>query len=244
MDDLKDSLGFRYLQETKFDEQTLWRKPRLVIVPAHPYKQYAEAEKFKLPTDWQMDKSLHESLQYRRSCRRYADTPLSMENLAMLLWASQGISGRAGNFFFRTAPSAGALYPVETYLSIHHVESLSPGLYHFQPAEFALEMMSKGFAGQRVAEAALGQNFMAKAGVVFIWSAILRRNFSKYGHRGLRYVMLDAGHICQNLLLAGESLGLGACPVAAFYDDQLNRLLGLDGEEESVIYLAAVGAKE
>jgi SagB-type dehydrogenase family enzyme len=244
MDDLKDSLGFRYLQETKFDEQTLWRKPRLVIAPAHPYKQYAEAEKFKLPTDWQMDKSLHESLQYRRSCRRYADTPLSMENLAMLLWASQGISGRAGNFFFRTAPSAGALYPVETYLSIHHVESLSPGLYHFQPAEFALEMMSKGFAGQRVAEAALGQNFMAKAGVVFIWSAILRRNFSKYGHRGLRYVMLDAGHICQNLLLAGESLGLGACPVAAFYDDQLNRLLGLDGEEESVIYLAAVGAKE
>ena len=133
---------------------------------------------------------------------------------------------------------------METYLSIHHVESLSPGLYHFQPAEFALEMMSKGFAGQRVAEAALGQNFMAKAGVVFIWSAILRRNFSKYGHRGLRYVMLDAGHICQNLLLAGESLGLGACPVAAFYDDQLNRLLGLDGEEESVIYLAAVGAKE
>ena len=244
MDDLKDSLGFRYLQETKFDEQTLWRKPRLVIAPAHPYKQYAEAEKFKLPTDWQMDKSLYESLQYRRSCRRYADTPLSMENLAMLLWASQGISGRAGNFFFRTAPSAGALYPVETYLSIHHVESLSPGLYHFQPAEFALEMMSKGFAGQRVAEAALGQNFMAKAGVVFIWSAILRRNFSKYGHRGLRYVMLDAGHICQNLLLAGESLGLGACPVAAFYDDQLNRLLGLDGEEESVIYLAAVGAKE
>jgi SagB-type dehydrogenase family enzyme len=244
MDDLKDSLGFRYLQETKFDEQTLWRKPRLVIAPAHPYKQYAEAEKFKLPTDWQMDKSLHESLQYRRSCRRYADTPLSMENLAMLLWASQGISGRAGNFFFRTAPSAGALYPVETYLSIHHVESLSPGLYHFQPAEFALEMMSKGFAGQRVAEAALGQNFMAKAGVVFIWSAILRRNFSKYGHRGLRYVMLDAGHICQNLLLAGESLGLGACPVAAFYDDQLNRLLGLDGEEESVIYLAAVGVKE
>lgn len=244
MDDLKNSLGFRYLQETKFEEQSLWRKPRLDIAPAPPYKQYAEAEKVKLPTDWEMDKSLQQTLQYRRSFRRYSKTPLRMVDLAMLLWAGQGISGRAGSFLFRTAPSAGALYPVETYLSVQNVESLSPGLYHFQPAEFTLERISDGSAGKNVAEAALGQNFLERAGVVFIWSAILRRNFSKYGHRGLRYVMMDAGHICQNLLLAAEGLALGACPVAAFYDDQLNRLLGLDGEEESVIYLAAVGAKE
>ena len=244
MDDLKNSLGYRYLQETKFDEQTLWRKARLDIAPAQPFKQYADAEKVKLPTTWEMGKSLQDTLQYRRSCRRYAGTPLSLEELAKLLWAGQGISGRAGKFLFRTAPSAGALYPVETYLSVQNIASLSPGLYHFQPAEFNLERLQDGFAGKKVAEAALGQNFMAKAGVVFIWSAILRRNFSKYGHRGLRYVMMDAGHICQNLLLAAEDLGLGACPVAAFYDDQLNGLLGLDGEEESVIYLAAVGAKE
>jgi SagB-type dehydrogenase family enzyme len=244
MDDLKNSLGYRYLQETKFDEQTLRGKARLDITPAQPYKQYADAEKVKLPTDWEMGKSLQDTLQYRRSCRRYSVTPLSMEELAMLLWASQGISGRGGSFLFRTAPSAGALYPVETYLSIQNVASLSPGLYHFQPVEFGLERLLDGFAGKRVADSALGQNFMAKAGVVFIWSAILRRNFSKYGHRGLRYVMMDAGHICQNLLLAAESLELGACPVAAFYDDQLNGLLGLEGKEESVIYLAAVGAKE
>ena len=244
MDDLKNSLGYRYLQETKFDEQTLQRRARLDIAPAPPFKQYAEADKIKLPTDWEMEKRLHETLQYRRSWRRYADRPLSMENLAMLLWAGQGISGRAGSFFFRTAPSAGALYPVETYLSVQNVESLSPGLYHFQPADFSLETLREGAVGKQVAEAALGQSFMARAGVVFIWSAILRRNFSKYGHRGLRYVMMDAGHICQNLLLAAEGLELGACPVAAFYDDRLNRLLGLDGEEESVIYMAAVGAKE
>ncbi len=244
MDDLKNSLGYRYLQETKFDEQTLWRKARLDIAPAQPFKQYADAEKVKLPTTWEMGKSLQDTLQYRRSCRRYTETPLSLEELAKLLWAGQGISGRAGKFLFRTAPSAGALYPVETYLSVQNIASLAPGLYHFQPAEFNLERLQDGFAGKKVAEAALGQNFMAKAGVVFIWSAILRRNFSKYGHRGLRYVMMDAGHICQNLLLAAEDLGLGACPVAAFYDDQLNGLLGLDGGEESVIYLAAVGAKE
>jgi SagB-type dehydrogenase family enzyme len=244
MDDLTSSYGFRYLQETKFDQQTLGRKPRLDIAPAPPHKQYAEAVKVSLPTEWKMEKSLSEVLQYRRSCRRYTDAPLSQEALAMMLWASQGISGRAGSFFLRTAPSAGALYPVETYLSVQNVEALPPGLYHFQPAEFGLERLSEGFAGKTVAEAALGQNFMAGAGVVFIWSAILRRNFSKYGHRGLRYVMMDAGHICQNLLLAAEALELGACPVAAFYDDQLNRLLGLDGQEESVIYLAAVGTRE
>jgi SagB-type dehydrogenase family enzyme len=243
MDDLKSSLGYHYLQETKFNEQTLWRQQRLNIAPAEPYKVYAEAEKVKLPTDWKINKSLNHILQYRRSYRRYTDKPLSLQDLAILLWASQGISGRAGSFFFRTAPSAGALYPVETYLSIQNIEALSPGLYHFQPAEFILEKMKEGFAGKEVAAAALGQNFMAKASIVFIWSAILRRNFSKYGHRGLRYVLMDAGHICQNLLLAAESLEFGACPVAAFYDDELNRLLGLDGEEESVIYLAAIGSK-
>jgi SagB-type dehydrogenase family enzyme len=243
MDELKRSLGYIFLQETKFDEQTIWSKARLDIDPGQPFKHYAGVEKIPLPTDFDVKKSFQETLQYRRSCRRYEDKTLTLQNLAMLLWASQGISGRAGNFFFRTAPSAGALYPVETYLSIQNVDSLSPGLYHFQPADFSLENIETGNRGEKIAEAALGQSFMAKAAVVFIWSAILRRNFSKYGHRGLRYVMMDAGHICQNLLLAAEALELGACPVAAFYDDQLNILLGLDGEDESIIYLAAVGAK-
>ena len=244
MDDLKNSLGYRYLQETKFDARTLRGQSRPDIAPVSPYKDYADAVKVKLPTGWEKDKSLHESLQSRRSCRRYSGAPLGMNNLAMLLWCCQGISGRAGNFFFRTAPSAGALYPVETYLSIQNVNDLSPGLYHFQPLEFSLELLREGYAGKEVAEAALGQNFLAKACVVFIWSAVLRRNFSKYGHRGLRYVLLDAGHICQNLLLAAECLELGACPVAAFYDDEMNGILSLDGEEESVVYLAAVGAKK
>lgn len=244
MNDLKNSLGYRYLQETKFNEQSLWRQTRLDIEPATPFKHYADAEKTKLPTDWEVDKRLRDILQSRRSLRRYTGVPLSMTELSFLLWASQGVTARAGNFFFRTAPSAGALYPVETYLSIQNVQSLSPGFFHFQPLEFCLERLSNAFPGKSLASAALGQNFLSRAGVVFIWSAILRRNFSKYGHRGLRYVMMDAGHICQNMLLAAEALHLGACPVAAFYDDELNSLLGLDGEEETVIYLAAVGKRE
>ena len=245
MDELKRSLGYIFLQETKFEEHTIWSKARLDIAPAQPFKHYADAEKTSLPADWDMgSKGLHEILQYRRSNRRFNEKAINLKDLAMLLWASQGISGRAGNFFFRTAPSAGALYPVETYLSIQNVDSIPAGLYHFQPADFSLDKIAPGNKGDLVADAALGQNFLARAGVVFIWSAILRRNFAKYGHRGLRYVMMDAGHICQNLLLAAEALDLGACPVAAFYDDQLNQLLDLDGEEESAIYLAGVGSKD
>jgi SagB-type dehydrogenase family enzyme len=244
MDDLKKSLGYQYLQDTKFDRQTIWHKARLDIEPAPPYKQYVDAEKVTLPTDWDMDRELRQTLQHRRSCRQFGESPLSMKDIAMLLWASQGITGRAGNFFLKAAPSAGALYPVETYLSVQNVETINAGLFHFQPAEFSLDKLSGKFSGNKVAEAALGQSFLAQAGVVFIWSAILRRNFSKYGHRGMRYIFMDAGHISQNLLLAAEALGLGACPVAAFYDDELNALLGLDGTEESVIYMAAVGTKE
>jgi len=243
MDDLKQSLGFKYLQETKFDPQSIRRMARLEINPTEPFKKYPDTEKIMLPTDWQKDSSLQDALQGRRSNRRYQDSPINIEALAMLLWASQGITGRAGSYFFRPAPSAGALYPIETYLAINNVDTVAAGLYHFQVAEFCLAKLDSGFLGEEVAQAALGQSFLAKAGVVFIWSAVLRRNFAKYGHRGLRYVLMDAGHICQNMLLAAESLNLGACPVAAFYDDELNRLLNLDGEEESVVYLASVGAK-
>ena len=244
MDDLKQSLGYRYLQQTKFDPQSIRRMERLEIYPTELFKKFPDPEKIMLPTGWQKDSSLQGALQGRRSNRRYQDSPLSIQDLAMLLWASQGITGRAGNYYFRAAPSAGALYPIETYLAINNVETVAAGLYHFQVAEFCLAKLSSGFMGEEVAQAALGQSFLAKAGVVFIWSAVLRRNFVKYGHRGLRYVLMDVGHICQNMLLAAEALNLGACPVAAFYDDELNRLLNLDGEEESVVYLASVGSKQ
>jgi SagB-type dehydrogenase family enzyme len=243
MDDLKKSLGYKYLQDTKFDSQTIRRQTRPEIYPAEPYKRYPDLEKTALPTDWKRHGNLYDALQNRRSNRRYGDAPLSLQDLAMLLWAGQGVTGRAGSYFFRAAPSAGALYPIETYLAINDVESVTPGLYHFQVLDFSLTKLSSGFPGAEVAQAALDQSFLAQAGVVFIWSAILRRNFAKYGHRGLRYVLMDAGHICQNVLLAAAALELGACPVAAFYDNDFNRLLDLDGEEESVVYLASVGSK-
>ncbi|OGQ96287.1 MAG: dehydrogenase [Deltaproteobacteria bacterium RIFOXYD12_FULL_57_12] len=246
MPDLRSSLGARYLQETKFRSHELLPRSRPRIEPAPLFKRYPEAERLALPARSGLaPANLWALLQTRRSKRAYAvGRPISLADFALLCWAAQGVTARAGDHLLRTAPSAGALYPIETYMAVTQVAGLDPGLFHLNVPEFAVERLSSGAAGQAVAQASLGQAFLAEGAVIFIWSAVLRRNMSKYGQRGLRYILLDAGHICQNLLLAAEALGLAACPVAAFFDDELNRLLSLDGEEESVVYLAAIGTGE
>lgn len=245
MPDLKQSLGYRYLQETKFNRNSVRLTPRPQIAPTDTIKQYSDAEKVNLPTDWDKHEgSLWQALQDRRSVRKYADSPLNKTILAQLLWATQGVTAQSGPYYLRTAPSAGALYPIETYVVIEDVEDIEPGLFHFDVVAFQLERLTTGQISQNVAYAALEQFFMAKGAVIFIWSAILRRTMSKYGHRGMRYVFMDVGHVCQNLLLAASALGLDACPVAALYDDEMNDLLELDGEEESVIYMASVGPRQ
>ncbi len=243
MDQLASSLGVRYYRETMFGRDSLGRAQRLAIEPAPPFKEYPEAEKFDLPRSWHFRTTdLGRLLQQRRSRRSYSREPLALAELAGLCWASQGVTAAAGPYLLRTAPSAGALYPLETYVAIRQVEDLSPGIYHFNPRDFQLALLSSPAPSEALARAALGQRFVAQAGAVFIWTAVFRRNMAKYGHRGLRYICMDAGHLCQNLLLAAEAFGRAACPVAAFFDGELNELLGVDGGEESALYLATVGS--
>lgn len=161
-----------------------------------------------------------------------------------MLWASQGITGTAGKSSFRTAPSAGALYPIETYISVQRVEGLESGIYHLDVPRLELEFLQPGDYADDFALSALNQPLLSNAAVVFIWTTIYRRNLSKYGDRGLRYICLDAGHICQNLLLAAEANGCGGCAVAAFFDDEINEILGIDGMEETAIYMAGIGIKK
>lgn len=242
MPDLKQSLGHRYLCETKFSRTTIRGQERPRIGPAPAFKEYPGARRIALPKNPARPAAdLWRLLQERRSERRFSGQSMTFDELALLLWASQGVTAAAGSFFLRTAPSAGALYPIETYLAVERVDGLGPGLFHFHVKEFALEQLSDQAIGKLVARAALDQSFVAEAAVIFLWSAIPRRNMAKYGHRGFRYICLDAGHICQNLLLAAAALGRKGCPVAALYDDELNGLLGLDGMEESVLYLAPIG---
>ena len=243
MPDLKKLSAISYLQETNLSPEKI-QQPRPAIGNCPTFKEYPEAERLNLPRiSGKSDKDIWQILQDRRSHRKFTATGLALQDLSQLLWAAQGITAQAGNFFFRTAPSAGALYPIETYIGINNVEDVKPGLYHFSPGQFVLEKLYDAPPGQIIAQAALGQHFLANCAVVFIWSAVFRRNMSKYGNRGLRYILMDVGHVCQNLLLAAEALDLRACPVAAFFDDIMNELLDLDTEEESVLYLAGVGHK-
>jgi SagB-type dehydrogenase family enzyme len=144
-------------------------------------------------------------------------------------------------YALRSAPSAGALYPIETYLSIQMVEGVEPGIYHYDVRQHELDLLRPGDFRAAVAEAALDQDFLAEAAVVFAWTAVFARSKWKYKERAYRYVYLDAGHIAQNVALAAVALGLGSCQIAALYDDEVNAVLGVDGKEESIVYMTALG---
>ena len=244
MPELGDCSGYKYIRETAYDRETIKQIKRPAIAQVETFKKYPDAEKVELPRTWKLSEArIIPLLLSRRSLRNYQKEPVKLEELAFMLWASQGITAQSGDYTFRTAPSGGALYPVETYISANMVEDLDPGLYHFDVENFSLDRLSQEDSSEAVATACLDQKFMAGSAVTFLWSAVIRRCMNKYGNRGMRYIFLDAGHICQNLLMAVEATGNGGCPIAAFYDDEVNGLLHLDPEEETIVHAAAVGKK-
>ncbi len=204
------------------------------------YKTYPDAPRVALPLPAE-DSTMRfmAAIQARRSQRSYRDVPLSLAELGQLLFAAQGITYPPGEL--RAAPSAGALYPIELYALVHRVADLQAGAYHYAVQEHALEMVRAGDLSAEISAAALGQGFLGEANVCFILSAIFQRTRWKYRERTYRYVLLEAGHIAQNLCLAATALGLGACPVGAFFDDELNALLELDGHDEAALYIVAAG---
>ena len=206
------------------------------------YKHYPQAPTIALSQPQTGDgAALWDVLQHRRSVRRFQKEPLPEAALSQLLWASQGITRVGHGYGFRTAPSAGALYPVETYLVVHTIDTIPSGIYHYAVQDHALEQLKTGDYRTEIAQAALDQEMAYHANVVFVWTAIFSRSKWKYRQRAYRYVYLDAGHIAQSLALAAEALGLGSCQIAALYDEEANALLDIDGTEESTIYMTAVG---
>jgi SagB-type dehydrogenase family enzyme len=206
------------------------------------YKSYPSSKTIHLPDPFQKTtNSLSEVLQKRKSIRSFSTQPLSKVDLAFLLWASTGIQRAEHGYEFRTAPSAGALYPIETYIVASNVEDVAKGVYHYNIQNHLLEEIVLGDFGVKLAHAALDQEMCADASVVFIWTSIFRRSKWKYSQRAYRYIYLDAGHIAQNLALAAASITCGSCQVGAFFDDEVNSIVGLDGIEESTIFLSVVG---
>ena len=176
--------------------------------------------------------TLDESLEQRRSVRSFSDKALTEEQVLKLAWAAQGVTEPAMGL--RTAPSAGALYPLELYV-------LEAGvLYHYLPGSNSLEEVSGGVSAGDLANAALGQSFISRAPVVFIFTGAFERTRAKYGSRGDRYVYIEVGHAAENLLLKAVALGLGAVPVGAFDDAGVSRVLGLP-EDLAPLYIVPVG---
>jgi len=235
-------VGDEFQYQTKYRPETMtgvamrWHdRPEL-------YKTYPDSAKVVLPS-FEPDRpiTLDDALNQRKSIRDYRPDPLTLGQLGYLLWASAGIQRTEHGYEFRTAPSAGALYPIETYIVANEVRDLEPGAYHYGIRNHELERIRTGNLRQQLAAAALGQAICATAAVVFVWTAVFTRSKWKYGQRAYRYIYLDAGHIAENLALAAVGLGLATCQIGALFDDAVNGIIEVDGTDESVIYMSAVG---
>ena len=191
------------------------------------------------------DISLRQAIETRESIRKYSDQSLTLEELSWLLWCAQGVKEVMGTrATLRTVPSAGARHAFETYLLVNNVDGLQQGLYRFIAIEHKLFQVNQDEEiADRITKAALDQSQVKKCNVTFLFVAVVERMRWRYGMRGYRYLHLDAGHVGQNLYLAAENINCGVCAIAAFEDEELNRVLDLDGEEQFVIYLLTVGKK-
>ncbi len=184
--------------------------------------------------------SVERALLERRSVREYGQGALTLAQAAQLLWAAQGITSNEG---LRTAPSAGALYPLEVYLATGDVEELGQGIFHYDPDAHRLYRVSEKDRRSELARAALGQSWIANSAAVLVLTGVYERTTRKYGRRGIRYVHMEAGHAAQNVFLQATALGLDAVVVGAFDDGEVATLLQR-GADEHPLYLIPVGLRK
>jgi len=243
MDRRGEGIGDMYYQETKYRRETM---PRGGLDWAHQpsaYKEFHNAIKYFpiRPIDQKSGKSLWEAIAQRRSVRKFSEQSITFSELSQLIWATQGITTKSGEFEFRASPSAGALYPIETYLGVNRVEEIPSGIYHYDVKEAQLILLREGHFGPELCEAGLGQEMLEEAACVFVWTAIVGRSKWKYPERAYRYIYMDAGHIGQTLYLAATALDIGCCAVGAFFDEEVDRVIGVHGKNEISVYVGAVG---
>ncbi|MGB9837724.1 SagB/ThcOx family dehydrogenase [Methanothermobacter sp.] len=223
------------------------KTPQSMGVAAPPFEKPwpEDAEMVDLPVlDWaeMVDVNVVSCIRNRKSRRSYTDMPLKLEELSFLLWATQGIRLIAGYSAFRTVPSAGCRHTFETYLAVFNVEGLEVGLYRYIPSVHRLmvEYLDDNLS-RRIVEASFDQRFTGESAVTFIWTTVPYRMEWRYGLAAHRVILIDAGHVCQNLYLACEAIGAGTCAVAAYDQEYLDEVLGVDGADEFAIYMAPVG---
>lgn len=206
-----------------------------------------DAERIDLPEVKEstlFNNNLFSAIQKRKSTRAYAKSPLSLEELSFLLYATQGVKKINGNNYatIRTVPSGGARHPFETYLVVQQVEGLKKGVYRYLALSHQLQFLFEDEDSiQHLSDYALEQPFVGNCAVTFIWSCTPYRGEWRYMMTSHKVMLLDAGHVCQNLYLACEGIRCGTCAIAAYDQKAMDDYLGLDGENEFVIYMAPVG---
>jgi SagB-type dehydrogenase family enzyme len=230
-----------------------WSKPGIIDVlgtvenwGGQPplYKDYPDARRVALPgprLDGAMPLDL--AIAKRRSVRDYAAEPLTLDQFSRVLFLTGGINTDDWGHLHRTAPSSGALYPIEIYPVVHNVAGLEQGVYHYGYERHELRLIRPGDLRARVVEQGIGQEFLGQCAAVLFLTQVMQRMRFKYQDRSYRYGLLEAGHLGENLYLAASAAGLGACGVGAFMDDDMNAMLGVDGVEEAVVYMLAVGPR-
>lgn len=185
---------------------------------------------------------VHQAIRQRRSRRGFYDRPMTLQEFSDLMFLSVGETDhRDRSWPFRAFPSSGALFPTETYIGVRAVQGIEPGIYHYQPGRHALALVRRGDHTGPLMRAALEQEMVAKAGAVIVLTSLFDRVAFKYKDRAYRYALVEAGHIGQNLYLTAEALRLGCCGIGAFFDDDVNALVGVDGLKEATVYMLVVG---
>jgi len=245
---MTQSSGHQFMQQTRYEN--LQPSPQKQGEPQPPieleYDRNGVIIDLPSPETFpEININLLEFVELRTSVRRYTGQSVTLPELSYLLWCTQGVKGIIQDkATFRTVPSAGACHAFETYLLINNVEGVKPGLYRFLAIDHKLLAIDNSAKiSDEIAEACLKQPSIKASAVTFIWTAVRSRMCWKYSDRGYRYLHLDAGHVCQNLYLTSESIGCGTCAIAAFDDDMLCNVLGVDGENQFPVYCAAVGKK-
>ena len=190
---------------------------------------------------YRSDMSIEQALLERRSIRDYGTEPLTFADVGQLLWAAQGITKPGGyTVTLRTAPSAGALYPLELYLAVGNADDLLAGVYKYEPLKHALNLIAEGDIRDELCRAALRQSCIRDAAMVMVFSAVYERATKYYGERGIRYLYMEVGHAAQNVHLQVISLNLGTVVIGAFDDAGVKRILNMEDNEEP-LYLMPIG---
>ena len=247
---MKDQIGKEFMKKTQYkyvsqsDQSLRYPNPPLQMEYAHKMRiiNLPNLEEIQLE-----ELSLRKAIENRKSIRQYSSKPLTLTELAWLLWATQGVKEVMKDNYatLRTVPSAGARHAFDTFLLINKVEGLKPGIYRYLALEHKLlEYIIEADIADKVVEAAYNQKMVKDAAVTFIWVTDIYRMYWRYVERGYRYVHIDSGHVCQNLYLASENINAGVCAIAAFHDQLFSEVLKIDGENYFVVYLATVGKKK